>query len=202
MKPFDVLSRDEKISRHLVLEASAGTGKTFSIENIVIRRLIEEPVLPLESLLLVTFTRAAARDLKVRVREALDRSIRFVQDYLIDDCIEGPDYLQALLEQGKMSGLQTLRRLEQAAMEFDLAQIFTIHGFCARALKNYVVEGDVSLDKSELDEGVSIEVFVKIVRDFFRTELTEDLISTNQLKCLINDYKGSSVDLEERLSKR
>ena len=60
---FDVLNRACDIHRHYLLEASAGTGKTYSIENIVARLLIEpaphtaEP-LKLEQLLIVTFTRA------------------------------------------------------------------------------------------------------------------------------------------------
>lgn len=62
---FDVLSRDLNVFDHHFLEASAGTGKTFAIEHIVTRLLIEgKPSFSIEQILVVTFTRAAARELK------------------------------------------------------------------------------------------------------------------------------------------
>lgn len=70
---FDVLDPNLDLFRDYFLEASAGTGKTFTIENIVVR-LLKEGV-PLDQILIVTFTRAAAIELKMRIRESLQRAI-------------------------------------------------------------------------------------------------------------------------------
>ena len=67
MSGFDVLSPDLNLFQNHFLEASAGTGKTFAIENIVTRLL--QHGIELERILIVTFTRAATSDLKVRIRK-------------------------------------------------------------------------------------------------------------------------------------
>ena len=60
------------LSRHALVEASAGTGKTYTIENLVVRLLTEEPDLHLQNILLVTFTEKATSELKVRIRQKID----------------------------------------------------------------------------------------------------------------------------------
>ena len=70
MLGFDVLDPALDLKRSYFLEASAGTGKTFTIENIVVR-LIEEGI-PIERILVVTFTRAATIELKRRIRRNLE----------------------------------------------------------------------------------------------------------------------------------
>ena len=61
------------LTRHGLIEASAGTGKTYTIENLVIR-LLKETNAELENILLVTFTEKAASELKIRIREKLEGS--------------------------------------------------------------------------------------------------------------------------------
>ncbi|MGR3178574.1 MAG: UvrD-helicase domain-containing protein, partial [Candidatus Anammoxibacter sp.] len=56
------------LNKHALIEASAGTGKTYTIENLVVRMLLEKEV-NLENILLVTFTEKAAGELKTRIRE-------------------------------------------------------------------------------------------------------------------------------------
>lgn len=70
MTLFDVLDHSNSIRGPLFLEASAGTGKTFAIEHIV-SRLVHQEHLPLESILVVTFTNAASLDLKERISRRL-----------------------------------------------------------------------------------------------------------------------------------
>ena len=70
MKTFDILDPKTKLLRHLVLEASAGTGKTFAIEHITARLILEQGF-SLDEILVVTFTRAATRELKKRIRKTL-----------------------------------------------------------------------------------------------------------------------------------
>lgn len=73
MNEFDCLDESQPIHGHFFLEASAGTGKTFAIENIV-RRLLADETEPktVGEILLVTFTRAATRDMKQRILQNLE----------------------------------------------------------------------------------------------------------------------------------
>ncbi len=70
MKTFDVLDPKTTLLGHHLLEASAGTGKTFAIEHIT-ARLISEQDFSIDEILIVTFTRAATRELKSRIRNTL-----------------------------------------------------------------------------------------------------------------------------------
>ena len=63
------------LRRHGLIEASAGTGKTYTIENLVIRLLKERDDVELENILLVTFTEKAASELKIRIRDKLEREL-------------------------------------------------------------------------------------------------------------------------------
>ena len=101
------------VSRHAVIEASAGTGKTYTIEQLVLRLLIETPT-TLDRILLVTFTDKATGELQTRLRQTLERARR-----------EQPQH-DAIL----------VRALDQ----FDQASIFTIHGFCQRLLQEHALE--------------------------------------------------------------
>jgi exodeoxyribonuclease V beta subunit len=101
------------LGRHAVVEASAGTGKTYTIEQLVLRLLTEETV-PLEQILVVTFTEKATGELRTRLRGMLQREIQ---------------------KNGDFTSL-----LKSALNHFDQAPIFTIHGFCQRLLQEYALE--------------------------------------------------------------
>jgi ATP-dependent exoDNAse (exonuclease V) beta subunit len=77
MRSFNVLDPAECIFGKKVLEASAGTGKTFAIEHLVARLLKEAPQgeepLALNQILVITFTRAAARELRMRIHATLKK---------------------------------------------------------------------------------------------------------------------------------
>lgn len=71
---FDVLDKNQTILGNLLIEASAGTGKTFTIEHTVLR-LIKEEKIPLQKILLLTFTEASQKDLMVRVLGRLKKRV-------------------------------------------------------------------------------------------------------------------------------
>ena len=64
---------DIDLTRHALIEASAGTGKTYTIENLVVRLIVEQEAMSIENILLVTFTEKAAGELKVRIREKIEQ---------------------------------------------------------------------------------------------------------------------------------
>ncbi len=189
MKSFNVLDRNQEIHRDYLLEASAGTGKTFSIENLVVRLLLEGEAL--EKILVVTFTREATYDLKVRIRYTIENSIKLLK------LSDGPDYLLALIERGEQT--QAQQRLQQALFSFDQAQIFTIHSFCSKILRENVFESDIGIEAIKGDRQVKETEILTIIRDFFRTSLDRDFISPAQLEIVLRKHRGSIENLERSL---
>lgn len=119
------------------LEASAGTGKTYSITSTVLR-LVAEEGLPMEALLVVTFTRAATAELVERTRQRLQEGARALARAMTEpDWSPSDEVLAHVIAHGRGgAGLDaTLRRVEQALQQVDEAMISTIHGFCQRVLQ-------------------------------------------------------------------
>ncbi len=122
----------------LLLEASAGTGKTWTIASLTARYLAEDGV-GIEHLLLITFTDKAARELRSRVFERLMRSERDLTAWL-DDGIQPDDAVSSLL---CLADARTRRdRLRRALENFDRATVSTIHSFCRSMLRDLGVLGD------------------------------------------------------------
>ena len=153
-----------------ILEASAGTGKTFTIAALV-TRLVAEGVVPLAEILAVTFTRMATGELRDRVRERLVTAERGLGRWLDagEPLPAGDSVLQLLA--GGSPGLVALRRqrLADALAGFDAATITTTHGFCHMVLAalgvwGQVAEGATLLeDPSDLVEEVVDDLFVRHV---------------------------------------
>lgn len=206
MTSFNVLDRKECVHRHLLLEASAGTGKTFSIENIVVRLLIEsrvteEPLL-IENILVVTFTRMAAGELKERIHSNLENFLELIKRFQVGENVEDqfPDYLLAFVEKGVEALNSARRRIERALFSFDRAQIFTIHGFCWRMLKNYSMEAGISLEASSREDNtLSVTQLMQVIRDFLRKELVPSIYSPQQLKIMMHRAKKKSEKLQQDL---
>ncbi len=108
------------VARHHVVEASAGTGKTYLIEHRVLQLLAAGA--PLESILVVTFTEKATAELRRRVRALIARAL------------ESTDHGAAADEPHIAIDERVTSRLRDALVSTDTAPIFTIHGFCQRVL--------------------------------------------------------------------
>ncbi|MFM8526260.1 MAG: UvrD-helicase domain-containing protein [Cyanobacteriota bacterium] len=141
-----------------LLEASAGTGKTFALAHLVLR-LVTEPrsdgFLRLNQLLVVTFTNAAAAELRDRIARRLQEGLRCLTseaDQPSDGALAG--WLAGLPEEpadrDRLRG-QLLLALE----EIDSADITTIHGFCSRTLQRQALEAGRAPDlKLETEAGI------------------------------------------------
>ncbi|MFQ5555178.1 MAG: UvrD-helicase domain-containing protein [Acidimicrobiia bacterium] len=114
-----------------IIEASAGTGKTFTIAAAV-TRLVAEEGLTLEEILVVTFTRAATAELKSRIRRRMVGSLRSLQGDAVGEYAD--EHLAVLLEASAERRELYCARIDAALTRFDRAQIFTIHGFAQRLL--------------------------------------------------------------------
>ena len=194
-RSYSVLARDEKIRSHYLLEASAGTGKTFTVENLVIRFLLEEPRLTIREILLVTFTRAATRELKQRISQQIDRTLDILHH---KKTAEAPDYLLPWMEdEGKLRGAK--RALQDALASFDEAQIFTIHSFCEKMLKEYGDSHDIHLSQGQ----VSPKTLLELIHNYYRLVqsqgLDENRFTSEQLNILLKRYKQDINQLDQAL---
>ncbi|MDQ6839772.1 MAG: UvrD-helicase domain-containing protein [Actinomycetota bacterium] len=123
-----------------VLEASAGTGKTFAIATLAVRHLAVG--VPADALLIVTFTRAATGELRDRVRDRLVSAIHGLR--IVSEGADAPDELVRLLSsEGHARTALHLERLSRAAAAFDTATITTTHGFCGLVLGGLGTAGDL-----------------------------------------------------------
>jgi exodeoxyribonuclease V beta subunit len=126
-----------------VLEASAGTGKTFTIAALV-ARYVAEGHAELSELMMITFGRMATDELRSRVRERLvnlDQALTAVLDGR--GLPPGADQISELLAKGRSEDVaDRRRRIRRALSEFDAATIATTHEFCQRMLEGLGVLGN------------------------------------------------------------
>ena len=123
------------LGRTILLEASAGTGKTWQIEGLVVR-LVAEYEVPIDRILVITFTNAATAELRARVRGRLAAA----RDALAGAQAPADDPIARMLwaDAGARGARRT--RLATALSSFDLAPISTIHGFSQRTLDQLAFE--------------------------------------------------------------
>ncbi len=184
MQAFDVLSSQQQVSGNLFLEASAGTGKTFSIEHLFVRHLLEG--VAVHEILVITFTRAVARELRHRIRQ----SIRIARQYLGEGKQE-PSYLRAYT-----GCTEAMDRLYQAERFFDEAQIYTIHAFCAQILKDHSLQGELQPAFSLLQpfETDSASRMRRLESVMYRT-LQKLSFSDTQLQILLSSFQNDWTQL-------
>jgi len=176
IKEFDMSTHSLKLGTQSLIEASAGTGKTTALENLVLRLLLEGVVLPdgntrqleISEILLVTFTEAATAELIHRVREKI---LSTLKTYEKND-------KEALI-------------LRRALLSFDENSISTIHGFCRKMLNNFSFESNsrfnlelISDDRPFLEE---------VVNDYWRTKFynIDDELELKIIKSL--DWKPKDL---------
>ncbi len=150
-----------EIDRHHIISASAGTGKTFLIENRIVELLVGGHA-TIDQLLVVTFTEKATAELRFRVRAKIESLLALNHDdsNTIDSTctwvIDAP----------------VRRRLEEAIIGFDRAAIFTIHGFCQRiASENGFIRGRTLSPTQVAGRAVFAETFAELMRTEFTLNL-------------------------------
>jgi exodeoxyribonuclease V beta subunit len=145
-----------------VLEASAGTGKTFTIAALA-TRYVAEGHARLPELLLVTFGREATQELRERVRERLASAERGLREPAT--ARTGPDPVLALLADVPDAEVALRRRRLTAALaEFDAATVATTHQFCGQMLTALGIAGDAA--DATFVESVD-DLVVEVVDDFY-----------------------------------
>ena len=142
-----------------LIEASAGTGKTYTITGLFLRLIVEKK-LTVDQILVVTFTEAATNELKDRVRKKLREAIEAFSSQESGDSFV-VEFIKKYAENpGALSSLQ------DALRDFDQAAIFTIHGFCQRMLIENAFESSSLFDTELVTDQENLKR--EIVQDFWR----------------------------------
>ena len=122
-----------------LIEASAGTGKTYAISNLYLRYVLAG--FQVNQILVVTFTNAATEELRGRIRKRLHEAQRCLEQLDQETALTDDGFLQLLIAQLRASSAQecqrSLARVRLAVRSMEEAAIFTINGFCQRALTDH-----------------------------------------------------------------
>ena len=157
VEQFNLL--DSPLDGTNLIEASAGTGKTYTIAGLFLRLLLEKRI-SVKEILVVTFTEAATEELKDRIRSKLWEAVRAFSGERTDDA-----FLSDLVKRHK-SSKTALGYLKAALRTFDQAAIFTIHGFCKRVLYENAFESGSLFDTELVTDQENLRR--EIVDDFWR----------------------------------
>lgn len=190
MEPFDLLGPLPAPRTTTVLEASAGTGKTFALAGLV-TRYVAEGVATLDQMLLITFGRAASQELRERVRYQILDALR-----AFDNPAGATDNeIIAHLLRGTEDELSDRKqRLRDALAGFDAATIATTHQFCQLVLRSLGIAGDTD-SGVELVEGLD-DVVAELVDDLYLAHFGQErdvpLLSYDAALTLAREVVGNA----------
>ena len=152
----------------LLVEASAGTGKTYTLTTLA-ARLVVEARRGIADLLVVTFTVAATGELRTRIWQTLHAA----RDAVRGDATDAGSQAHELAAHWRRAGIDDAdARLTRAIRDFDRATITTIHGFCQRALAEFALHA-----RLPFTFGVSGDAALEVesaTRDFWRRRMVQE----------------------------
>ncbi|TVQ06842.1 MAG: hypothetical protein EA361_19075 [Bacteroidetes bacterium] len=150
MTSFNV--KTVELSGSNLIEASAGTGKTWSVSILVLRMILEKEV-PIEKILMVTFTKAAVAELEARIRDFVRQAYKHVRHEKISNT--------AIVEVVGSPNTHKLSLLKKAVQSLDRLSVMTIHSFCQEMIRNNPFESGQSFESEMMtDSGSLVEYFV------------------------------------------
>jgi len=148
---------DYPLPNGTLVEASAGTGKTYSVAAHVTLAIASDETLRIGNILVTTYTRNAAAELRDRIRGRMVATARVLRGLDVPGHVRDP--LDHALLVDEAARVEKARRLERAIAEFDTATIGTIHSVCARMLRLAGIQatdtGDEQLRDRVIEEVVN-----------------------------------------------
>lgn len=160
MEEFDLIHTPLKGTN--LIEAGAGTGKTFAIAGLFLRLILEKE-LSIDQILVVTYTKAATEELKGRIRQRLlDARQAISRGNCKDDFIK-----QVVCRQKDVA--KALEQIQDALRDFDNTAIFTIHGFCSRILNDHTFETGDLFDSELITDQTPL--IISVADDFWRRQI-------------------------------
>lgn len=159
MNDFDLITCP--LSGTHCISAGAGTGKTYAISHLFLRLLLEKQY-SVDAILVVTFTEAATKELRDRIRRLIKKALDIFSGKEADDTIT------AIVNShgNRHSSALTKAILYEALYRFDEAPICTIHSFCNRILRDNAFESNMRFDTELITEQEPL--ILETVRDFWR----------------------------------
>jgi len=157
IKPFD--AKTVPLQQSNLIQASAGTGKTYSIAILSLRMLLEQNI-PIQEILMVTFTKAAVAELETRIRAFVRIAHECSMGKIVKDDTIAAIVAHSVITIGKS---ETESRLKNAILFLDETAILTIHSFCQRVLSEYAFEtnqlfGADAMSQTDLANSTSTEI--------------------------------------------
>ncbi len=183
--------------RTTAIEASAGTGKTYALSGLAVRYVAERGV-PIDQLLVVTFTNAATAELRERVRSRLVDVVEGLATLAADEQViasTGADPVLVVLAAQVDRRAEFLDRLRRAVLDFDAATISTIHGFCSQARSTMGVRFAGNADAVPGDAGSDVvasvcnDVLIREALDPASTWLEQGLLSADGFATLVSTLR-------------
>ncbi len=165
-----------------LLEASAGTGKTYTIATLYLRLLLEHS-LSVREILVVTYTRAATAELRDRIRQRLQLAYQFLTSDKDSGDATMDEFMSSRIAGGHAD--DDRRRILASVREFDQAAIFSIHSFCQRILQDNSFESGAAFESSFLSEESTL--VSEICDDYWANELYG--ASTDAVRYLLHSTK-------------
>ncbi|MFS8081858.1 MAG: UvrD-helicase domain-containing protein, partial [Ginsengibacter sp.] len=163
-EPFNALTVPLKGSN--LIEASAGTGKTYSIAILVLRLILEEN-LSIREILMVTFTKAAIAELEERIRIFVRVAYRRSCEEEIEDATISKLVDDSIKRIGKD---ETTRLLREAVVYLDETSVLTIHSFCQQTLSEFAFETNQVFGTEILQDNSTL--LLREVQKFWRKYIT------------------------------
>lgn len=165
MKPEFSVATEPLVRGVTVIEASAGTGKTFTIAGLFLRLIIEEG-LRVREILVTTYTVAATAELRERIRKALGAALAAQKTQTTDDSL-----VTLLMRHPDFASERSARRIGAALRAFDEAAIHTIHSFCERVLRERALESQSLFDAELVADPTAL--LRELAEDYWRTHFYE-----------------------------
>nr|WP_086939278.1 exodeoxyribonuclease V subunit beta [Thaumasiovibrio occultus] len=180
-----------------LIEASAGTGKTYTIAGLYLRLLLghgsegeKHPALSVDQILVVTFTEAATAELRDRIRRRIHQArIAFTLGQADDDLLQA---LLAAIDDHTLAA----QRLLEAERQMDEAAIYTIHGFCQRMLSQNAFESGVLFDSEFITDETRLRF--QAVADYWRRRFYP---LESHIAAMVRTLWGSPHDLLKDINK-
>ena len=199
-----------------LIEASAGTGKTYTIGSLYLRLLLKagennfSRPLNVEEILVVTFTDMATEELKKKIREritdAIDKLTAFAETQ-DKSSFKNDEFLTALCD--NLNIFEAIHRLKLAEQNMDLAAIYTIHGFCRRMLMQYAFHSGIHFNLELIKD--QSDLLARFANEFWREHfyplpfemahfIANELKSPDYVLSLLKSDLGKNliVDLENQ----
>lgn len=155
-----------------LIQASAGTGKTWTI-SLLYLRLILEQLLTVDKILVVTYTRAATDELRSRIRARLKAAVAAYEQPEL-----ATDEYQILLAKYP-ADTERLWHLQRALLSFDEAAVFTIHSFCQRVLQQHAFEVGIPFESELVSSEADLQL--QLTDQFWQ----QRLVRPNDLDALV-----------------